>query len=228
MLRGREISKYIYSWSGLWMIYIPIHFPLQDNPGIKGASKEAEEKFAKLYPIVYNHICNYKEKLSSRDKTETGIRYEWYCMQRARYDKFGKLGFSKIVYQELSQGSTFALDCNGQFLLNNSAYYIHSQSDDKYLIGLLNSKLIEYAYSKYYCTKLGKTGVRWLAQNIVNLPIVEIEGDKKTCIIQLVDNILTAKNTNPKADTSIFESKINQIVYELYGLTEDQIKIIEG
>ena len=62
----------------------------------------------------------------------------------------------------------------------------------------------------------------------MNLPIVEIEGDKKTCIIQLVDNILTAKNTNPKADTSIFESKINQIVYELYGLTEDQIKIIEG
>lgn len=228
MLRGREISRYSYEWNNLWMIYIPTHFPLQDDASIKGASNKAEQRFAELYPVVYKHICKYKEKLSSRDKTETGIRYEWYCMQRARYEKFGKLGFSKIIYQELSQGSSFALDEEGDFLMNNSAYYIHTRNDDKYLLALLNSKLIEYIYSNYYCTKLGKTGVRWLAQNIINLPIVEAIGQNKDDINTIVNKILSQKKINSQADTSALESEIDRIVYELYGLTEEEIAIVEG
>ena len=228
MLRGREIDKYSYKWNGLWMIYIPLHFPMNDIPNIKGASKEAEDTFSKLYPTIYRHICQYKDNLSTRDKTETGIRYEWYCMQRPRYDKFGKLGFSKIIYQELSQGSSFAFDEDGVYLLNNSAYYIHSQHDDKYLIAILNSKLIEYAYSKYYCTKLGKTGVRWLAQNIVNLPIVDAEEFQKQDIIKIVDQILSFKKSSCVADTSSLEAEIDQLVYQLYGLTDDEIAIVEG
>ncbi|MCQ2126835.1 MAG: Eco57I restriction-modification methylase domain-containing protein [Bacteroidaceae bacterium] len=227
MLRGREISKYNYSWGGLWMVYIPIHFPLNDNSDIKGASSEAERKFEELYPAVYKHICKYKAKLSSRDKTETGIRYEWYCMQRARIEKFGKLGFTKIIYQELSQGSTFAFDEDGIYMLNNSAYYIHSQEYDKYLIALLNSKLIEYAYSTYYCTRLGKSGVRWLAQNIVNLPIVVANKEMRATIESLVDRILSAKKTNPQADTSDLENEIDNIVYHLYSLTYDEVLVID-
>lgn len=201
---------------------------MNDIPNIKGASKEAEDTFSKLYPTIYRHICQYKDNLSTRDKTETGIRYEWYCMQRPRYDKFGKLGFSKIIYQELSQGSSFAFDEDGDYLLNNSAYYIHSQHDDKYLLAILNSKLIEYVYSKYYCTKLGKTGVRWLAQNIVNLPIVDAEEFQKQDIIKIVDQILSLKKYSCVADTSSLEAKIDQLVYQLYGLTDEEISIVEG
>ncbi|MFM6205596.1 hypothetical protein, partial [Planktothrix sp.] len=45
---------------------------------------------------------------------------------------------------------------------------------------------------------------------------------------KLVDQILTAKKSNPNADTTILEQQIDQLVYELYGLTEEEIKIVEG
>ena len=48
------------------------------------------------------------------------------------------------------------------------------------------------------------------------------------CSSDLVDKILAAKEVSPDADTSAEESKIDTLVYELYGLTEDEIKIVEG
>lgn len=47
-------------------------------------------------------------------------------------------------------------------------------------------------------------------------------------IILLVNQILEAKQANPQADTSALEAQIDQLVYELYGLTQEEIDIIEG
>ncbi len=47
-------------------------------------------------------------------------------------------------------------------------------------------------------------------------------------IIAIVDKILTAKRAEPQADTSPLEGEIDQLVYQLYGLTEDEVKIVEG
>ena len=82
ILRGRDIKRYGYNWANLWLIYIPWHFPYQFDESIKGASKKAEEAFKEQYSAVYNHMLQYKEPLSKRNKAETGIRYEWYAMQR--------------------------------------------------------------------------------------------------------------------------------------------------
>ena len=82
ILRGRDIKRYGYNWAGLWLIYIPWHFPFQFDESIKGASPKAEKAFMELYPTVYNHMLQYKEPLSKRNKAETEIRYEWYAMQR--------------------------------------------------------------------------------------------------------------------------------------------------
>lgn len=82
ILRGRDIKRYGYNWANLWLIYIPWHFPYQFDESIKGASDKAEEAFKEQYPAVYNHMLQYKEPLSKRNKAETGIRYEWYAMQR--------------------------------------------------------------------------------------------------------------------------------------------------
>ena len=57
-------------------IYIPWHFPLQNDKTINGASKIAEEKFMNEYPAIYNHLLSKKEHLENRNKSETGIRYE--------------------------------------------------------------------------------------------------------------------------------------------------------
>ena len=82
ILRGRDIKRYGYDWAGQWLIYIPWHFPYQFDESITGASEKAEKAFKEQYPAVYNHMLEYKEPLSKRNKAETGIRYEWYAMQR--------------------------------------------------------------------------------------------------------------------------------------------------
>ena len=103
ILRGRDIKRYGYNWANLWLIYIPWHFPYQFDESIKGASEKAEEAFKEQYSAVYNHMLQYKEPLSKRNKAETGIRYEWYAMQRwgAKYwEDFSK---PKIMYPNMTK-----------------------------------------------------------------------------------------------------------------------------
>lgn len=76
----------------------------------------------------------------------------------------------KIVYQELTQGSNFYFDENAEFFVSNTGYLITGKDLD-YLIMFLNSKIVEFAFRKFYSTSLGQNGVRWLSQYIQNLPI---------------------------------------------------------
>lgn len=82
ILRGRDIKRYGYNWAGLYLIWIPWHFPLHLDSSIQGVSEKAEIAFKLQYPSVYQHLLQYKDKLSARNKAETGIRYEWYALQR--------------------------------------------------------------------------------------------------------------------------------------------------
>ena len=82
ILRGKDIKKYGYNFAELYLLFIPWHFPLHRNTNITGASKEAEQAFQREYPAIYKHLLQYKEQLSNRNKAETGIRYEWYALQR--------------------------------------------------------------------------------------------------------------------------------------------------
>ena len=82
ILRGRDIKRYSYDFADLWLLYIPWHFPLHNDTTVVGASEKAEQAFSSQYPAVYNHLLKYKKQLSNRNKAETGIRYEWYALQR--------------------------------------------------------------------------------------------------------------------------------------------------
>jgi hypothetical protein len=55
---------------------------LHNDPSIKGSSEVAEYQFKTNYPAVYNYLFSFIKNLSNRNKTETGIRYEWYALQR--------------------------------------------------------------------------------------------------------------------------------------------------
>ena len=64
------------------------------------------------------------------------------------------------------------------------------------------------------------------AATISALPFVDT--DDYEPIITLVDHILEAKKLDPQSDTSVLEAEIDRLVYDLYGLTEDEIRIVEG
>jgi hypothetical protein len=62
------------SGHGLWLIYIPWHFPLHNDKYITGASLKAEEEFKKKYPALYSYLLQFKDKLLKRNKEETGTK----------------------------------------------------------------------------------------------------------------------------------------------------------
>ena len=59
------------------------------------------------------------------------------------------------------------------------------------------------------------------------IPIKGCSSVVQETIIKLVDKILSAKRSNPSADTSALEYEIDRLVYQLYGLTDEEIKIVE-
>lgn len=96
----------------------------------------------------------------------------------------------------------------------------------KFLLALLNSRLIRFVYLQRMGTEAGRIFAEIKILYIRKLPI-KIPADQNP-FITLVDQILTAKKADPHADTSALEKQIDEMVYHLYELTEDEIKIIEG
>ncbi len=102
----------------------------------------------------------------------------------------------------------------------------------KYICGLLNSNPVNYFFRIYYSGGgLGKEGYRYKKAFLENLPIPPITPATEPIVSQiesLVDKILAAKKGNPQADTSVWEKEIDRLVYKLYELTEEEIRIIEN
>ena len=177
ILRGRDIKRYGYNWANLWLIYIPWHFPYQFDESIKGASEKAEEAFKEQYSAVYNHMLQYKEPLSKRNKAETGIRYEWYAMQRwgAKYwEDFSK---PKLFYADITQQLNFCF-CREIMFCNNTTYFIASKNENvlMHIQTYLNSPLIDWYY-RTLSVQLGEKAVRMFSIYVLEIPIPPISQD---------------------------------------------------
>ena len=176
ILRGRDIKRYGYDWAGQWLIYIPWHFPYQFDESITGASEKAEKAFKEQYPAVYNHMLEYKEPLSKRNKAETGIRYEWYAMQRwgAKYwEDFSK---PKIIWGEISDKSKFAFDFLGEYIPEATSFYMKGECIE-YLLSALNSSVSEWLFSKVGTTT-GVGTIRWKKYTIEQLIVAKLSTEQ--------------------------------------------------
>ena len=113
---------------------------------------------------------------------------------------------------------------------NRSLYSIKTKDNKflpKYVLACLNSKALQYYYSSKFRSDtelFPKIRIKQAKQ----LPIPTATPTQQQPIIALVDKILAAKKANPQADTSAWEREIDKLVYELYGLTEEEIKVVEG
>ena len=203
ILRGRDIKRYSYNFADKWLINIECGFTNKNRNNIP-----PEEFIKTKYPAIYNHllsVANQKTKGKGLINRDDKGDYWWELRSCAYMDDFNK---QKIIYQELSQGSCFALDIKGEFTISNTAYLITGNNLD-YLIILLNSKFIEYCFKTFYSITIGDKGIRWLNQYIIKLPIIILSEKDK-------NNILKSDN-----------NKIEEIIHNLYHLTEEEIQYIE-
>ena len=93
--------------------------------------------------------------------------------------------------------------------------------DLKYILVLLNSKLINFWFSYHY------NDVNIKPAQLRKIPIFKISSKEQKAFIEIVDQILEKKKNNPEADTGDLESEIDEMVYGLYGLGKEEIKIVE-
>jgi len=215
ILRGRDIYRYSYKWAGLWLI--------NSHNGLR--SKGIERiNVVKNYPVIYKYLKQYQENLEIRqDKGD-----HWSNLRNCAYlDEFEK---EKILYQEISYKSSFSWDNNKMFV-NQSCYIISNAN--KYVLSLLNSKLINN-YFRLISQTLGNGAFRWIKQYVEQIPIPKISLTEQKSFIELVDCILAITKDddyleNPAKQTRVhdYERQIDQMVYKLYGLTEEEIKIVE-
>ncbi|MGT2925178.1 TaqI-like C-terminal specificity domain-containing protein [Streptococcus caviae] len=174
ILRGRDIRKYGYDFADLYLIYIPWHFPLHNDTSVQGASLEAEKLFEQDYPAIYSHLLKFKEKLSSRNKSETGIRYEWYALQRwgAKYwDDFSK---PKIIYPNMTKYLPFYLD-RENFVANQKCFIMTGEKLE-FLVSFFNSNVFKVCFKDYFPELQG--GTRELSKIFFeNIPIPKFVKD---------------------------------------------------
>lgn len=227
MLRGRDIKRYSYEWAGLWVIFIPWHFPNVEKPK---TMLENEQDLKEQYPSLYKHLLSHKERLSKRNKEETGIRYEWYCLQRWGANYYQEFEREKIVYPcIMAKEPCFSYETSFAFAMA-PANIITSNSDIlKYILAFLNSDFIYLMLIKFYMG--GGIEGELKTNNLEKLSIPKINSKNEKLadeLINLVDEILKAKEQDKNANTQELENKINSIVYKLYNLTEEEIKIIEN
>ena len=212
ILRGRDIKRYNYDWADLWLIYIPWHFPLHEDDSIQGASAEAEEAFKTQYPTVYQHLLAYKKGLSARNKAETGIRYEWYAMQRwgANYsDDFNK---PKIIYPNMTKYLPFVWDTK-KFITNQKCFII-TGTNTAFLTAFLNSSLFKYCFRDAFPELQG--GTRELSKIFFDkIPVLVPDEKTELQFKALVEDIQT-EYSDAKA------KHIDQIIFDLYHLDEEE------
>ena len=151
---------------------------------------------------------------------------KWYALVRPRNE--GIFTSEKIVAPQRSLTNTFGYN-DIDWYASSDVYYITNPIDGyklKYILGLLNSKL--YYIWLYNKGKRKGEALELYQKPLSEIPIKKATADEQNMIVSYVDKILSAKKTNPLADTSALEAEIDRLVYDLYGLTEDEIAIVEG
>ena len=214
ILRGRDIKRYSYDWADLWLIYIPWHFPLHEDDSIQGASEKAEEAFKTQYPTIYQHLLAYKEDLSARNKAETGIRYEWYAMQRwgANYsDDFNK---PKIMWKRVGSILRFSYDDTGKLGLDSTCFA--TGVEIAYLCCVLNSPMGHFLLKDAPKTGTGDLLISVQAVEPIKVPELEDSSVFATYLQRYTDG-----------DAEV-EKEINAQIYTLYNLSQEEIEYIEN
>jgi hypothetical protein len=135
----------------------------------------------------------------------------------------------KILLRQTSDKLIAAMDYNGLYHLNN----VHSFSPTnstlslQFVTAVLNSKLMNFYY-KTISLEEGRAMAQIDIEMIEKLPIPEISEDNQKQFIDIVDKIYSFKKNNPSADVSDLENKIDRLIYEMYGLTEADVRLLEG
>ncbi|GHQ18607.1 type II restriction endonuclease Eco57I subunit R [Helicobacter pylori] len=217
ILRGKDIKRYSYEWAGEWVINT--HNGYTSNLKFKIPPIDIEK-----YPTLKSHLDSHWDTIATRsDQGDT----PYHLRNCAYLEDFEK---EKIVYPcIMAKEPCFVYEEKGFYAPAPANIITGDKIEIKYITALLNSKCIYFAMRKFYMG--GGIEGELKTNNLEKIPIPQITEKNQELadkIIALVDKILQIKEKDPKANTQELEKEIDALVYQLYNLTDEEIKIIEA
>ncbi|MBU1874370.1 N-6 DNA methylase [bacterium] len=179
------------------------------------------------YPNAYSYLSKFKKEIlaaKSIDEKST----QWYSLHRPR-EKINLDFTPKILVQgtrnpRLKTRVVATLDTIGVYGTQGVNFILPKTNlmPIEFLLGILNSSVINYLYK----TKFLNVAIK--AEFLKDTPIPSATVEQQNKIEKLVTQILTAKRVDPQADTTVLEREIDRLVYQLYGLTDEEKAVVEG
>ncbi|MEI0699441.1 TaqI-like C-terminal specificity domain-containing protein [Brachyspira intermedia] len=208
IIRGRDLKPYSIEFDNKYLI----------------ATYPAKNVNIDNYPAVKKYLESFGKRLEqsgekgSRKKTNN----KWFELQdtTAYYKEFEK---EKIFCKAIGFNLAFSIGEPNLVISAPSSFFVSKKN--KYFVGILNSSLIRY-FIYNYSDKTGAGDIMLNVQSLEKIPIPEPDKDTESKLVGLVDDIIRIKKENK--DTSEIEGEVDRVVYSLYGLTNDEIRIIEG
>jgi hypothetical protein len=213
------------------------------------------ENFDNLPLSIQNHLLENRNFLENRADKKRRKTSKWWNYTFPMHKDYYHL--DKIFCSRRAFNNTFVIDCNNEYLGFSNMTVIFDTNENfaiKYLLALLNSTTLNFRY-KSIGKQTGGGSFEYFPNGVGKLPIPQISQERQQAFIDLVDNILATKRQvkdyqsllndavkNDNFDREIklkqaihsFESKVIQtdkeidnMVYALYGLTEEEIGIVE-
>jgi methylase of polypeptide subunit release factors len=213
ILRGEDIKAYVPSFADLYLIatFPSLNIDIEEYKGVK------------------NYLIKYKEQIEPKPKNYNGDKwkgrkygaYEWFETQDsiAYHEDFAK---PKIIFPNMTKFLPFVYDETG--IVANQKCFILSGENLKYLTGVFNSKLWKFAFKNRFPELLGET-FELSKVFFDKIPIKKPIGSFEKKITILIDDILNRKKANQ--DTTTLEREIDVLVYKLYELSYEEVKIID-
>ena len=221
LIRANNCSRYDYANYDLQIIY-----PFKYDDG--ATVLLTEDEFKSTFPNTFKYLLSKKELLEERkDSRKTfADSNKWYSLTRfGQLENFKK---EKIVFPGEQKKPKFSIDRNQSGYSGARVFGVtitETEINLKFLLAVLNSKVISFVIHSTFPVKAG--GYFSMSSTFVEkLPIIQLSASNQKPLIDLATEILESKQKGE--DTSTLELEVDQLVYQLYDLTEEEIKIVEN
>ena len=199
-LRGRDVKRWNIEYPGLYIIFTYHGIDISQ------------------YPAIKDYLRKFKEKLLAR---ATSKNHEWYELQQPQMGIYQHFSKRKIVYPNICKQPEFSLETTGVYP-NQKCFFI--PKEDLFLLGILNSKITSFWFKQ----NLPKLRGGFYEPSLVifkHFPVPSSTSQQKAEVFKLTNDLLESKEFGK--ETLILENKLNNTIYQLYNLTEEEIAIVE-
>ena len=215
ILSGRDIQRYQAQWKNKYVIL---------------AKYGSHEYLEHQYSAICKHLTKYEERLKKRGQCRYGGKgnkgqHHWLeldnnpnCAYLAEFEK------EKIAFPTINRKWSFPYVEKSMLVLAPMRFIASYDLDTiMFIQGILSSKLIKYVWKSFLGNMQDSTGYQMDNYVIEKIAIPQNLSNFQKKIIILIKKIIAAEGTN----TDKLEKEIDQIVYQIYQLTEEEIKLVE-